>query len=238
MKSSRKGVLIEEDERVTKDVKSMNNLLSLQFSIILYSRILQRYFANYREPQNLKYPYFGTDAGLREKIYRQSTNVDTYISKLRDAKQANLSRVADCLTKMDFKNNGENLAVDILKCIELNGDYDEDEFSLSSEKDDRSTLQLEHIYPQTKGKSNKFYKCSDDYLRYLGNLSLLEKYINSDISNKDYNEKGKGYAKSKLGMVRQIGCSTMPWNKEENGFWTDDKIKLRGQWLAEEFIKF
>lgn len=241
LKSDKESVLSKEDEKNTKDAKSLNSLLSLQFSIILYSRILQRYFVNHYETLNLKRTYFDTDAGLREvieKIYKPAINLDTYINELKCVKQANSNKVADCLTNLDFKDHGENLAVDILKCIELNGDYDDDKFSLSLEKDDKFALQLEHIYPQIKRKSNKFYKCSGDHLRCLGNLSLLEKCINSNISNKDYNEKSKGYANSRLGMAKQISCSSMPWNKKENEFWTDEKITLRGQWLAKEFMKF
>lgn len=67
--------------------------------------------------------------------------------------------------------------------------------------------QLEHIYPRTK--NNKFYECSDSYLGYLSNLALLEKSINSNISNNDYDSKVNEYSKSKVAIVRQIYSSNM-----------------------------
>ena len=77
------------------------------------------------------------------------------------------------------------------------------------------------------------------YCWYKYNYELIEGMgVIPAINCVHYNEKSKGYANSRLGMAKQISCSSMPWNKKENEFWTDEKITLRGQWLAKEFMKF
>ncbi|WP_278749590.1 HNH endonuclease family protein [Lactobacillus taiwanensis] len=223
-------LVIAEDEKNIS--KITNEILKLQFCIILYSKILQRYFASHFETDNLKRTHFATESGLEEVL----KNID--IDKLKNIKKKYSSQILTCLVRMDFKNRGENLAKDILKYIELNPNYDINGTSVLSNINNASNLELEHIYPRTKNKNNKFYECSDSYLGYLGNLSLLEKSINSNVSNKDYDSKVKEYCKSKVAMVRQIYSSNMEWNEHDRNIWTDLKIRIRGEYLAKKFIKF
>ncbi|WP_017306031.1 DUF262 domain-containing protein [Spirulina subsalsa] len=57
------------------------------------------------------------------------------------------------------------------------------------------SITIEHILPQ----SQKDVICNN-----LGNLTLLEKTINSSISNKSYDEKRKGYKQSKILITRSL----------------------------------
>jgi uncharacterized protein with ParB-like and HNH nuclease domain len=57
------------------------------------------------------------------------------------------------------------------------------------------SITIEHILPQSK---------QDSYSSKLGNLTLLEKTINSSISDKDYQDKLVGYQQSKILITRSL----------------------------------
>ncbi|WP_041279007.1 DUF262 domain-containing protein [Desulfotalea psychrophila] len=68
---------------------------------------------------------------------------------------------------------------------------------------------IEHILSQTpKFKPRSFgFKNGEDFDEYknmIGNLSLLEKKINSSIKNSDLSDKVNGYSKSKFKMTQQL----------------------------------
>jgi hypothetical protein len=66
----------------------------------------------------------------------------------------------------------------------------------------------------------------------LGNLTLLEKKINSSIQNYDLVEKLKGYSTSKFEMTSQFATflSTTKTFKKDN-------LQTRGQQLVDDFSK-
>ena len=72
-------LVIAEDEKNIS--KITNEILKLQFCIILYSKILQRYFASHFETDNLKRTHFATESGLEEVL----KNID--IDKLKNIKK-------------------------------------------------------------------------------------------------------------------------------------------------------
>jgi len=70
-----------------------------------------------------------------------------------------------------------------------------------------SSMEIEHIMPQTCKEVEAFGMALEDYEIYinrLGNLTLLENSINSSIHNKNYSEKCEEYKKSKFYLTISI----------------------------------
>jgi hypothetical protein len=96
---------------------------------------------------------------------------------------------------------------------------------------------IEHILSQTpKFKPRAFgFKNEEDFEEHknlIGNLTLLEKKINSSIKNDDLVEKLTGYSKSKFRMTSIFATSlatTKSFKKED--------VKIRSQKLVEDFAK-
>ena len=94
---------------------------------------------------------------------------------------------------------------------------------------------IEHILSQTpkfKPRSFGFKNVEDfdEYKNLIGNLSLLEKKINSSIKNSDLSDKVKGYSKSKFKMTQQLATllSQTKSFKKKN-------LKERSELLVKDF---
>ncbi len=108
-------------------------------------------------------------------------------------------------------------------------------------------VEVEHILPQTcsQGIKDSFDKPAEieKYIRRLGNLALLEKTINTSVSNKPFDEKKKAYPKSKYLLTRsiaervQVGHNTAidraVKDLENFDIWTSESIERRQQLLTE-----
>jgi uncharacterized protein with ParB-like and HNH nuclease domain len=66
-----------------------------------------------------------------------------------------------------------------------------------------SKVHVEHIYPQTPGQGQRWAN-HDRMVNRLGNLSLLDKRINSGIRNGVFAAKKPHYAKSEIAMTREL----------------------------------
>ncbi len=96
---------------------------------------------------------------------------------------------------------------------------------------------IEHILSQTPNFKPRAYGFKndeefEDHKNLIGNLTLLEKRINSSIKNYDLVEKLDGYSKSKFKMT-SIFAAALSTNK------TFKKVDLqkRGQEMVEDFAK-
>lgn len=94
---------------------------------------------------------------------------------------------------------------------------------------------IEHILSQTpKFKPRSYgFKSNEDFKEYknlLGNLTILEKKINSSIKNDDLTEKVKGYSNSKFKMTQKL-ATTLSQSKT---FKKKDLLD-RGKSLVSEF---
>lgn len=69
-------------------------------------------------------------------------------------------------------------------------------------------LEVEHILPQTPGLSIQLSfdkpKEIENYIKRTGNLTLVEKSINSSVGNKPFEDKKKAYTQSKVLLTRTI----------------------------------
>ena len=82
---------------------------------------------------------------------------------------------------------------------------------------------IEHILSQTPKFDPASYNFRDEdefneYKGIIGNLTILEKGINSSIQNKDLVEKVKGYDKSMFSITKKLSTkisSTKVFNKED-----------------------
>ncbi len=98
-----------------------------------------------------------------------------------------------------MQTSGSNLAKFRLRYLlaKITQYVEEKAFSNSESLDfylDKS-MTIEHILPQSK---------QDTYSGKLGNLTLLEKTINSSISDKDYQDKLLGYRQSRIFITRSL----------------------------------
>lgn len=96
---------------------------------------------------------------------------------------------------------------------------------------------IEHILSQTPKFRPKAYGFKDDedfeeYNNLLGNLTLLEKRINSAIKNDDLVEKWNGYSASKFPMTTELATALSTTGK----FGKKDLIE-RGEALVEDFAQ-
>jgi uncharacterized protein with ParB-like and HNH nuclease domain len=108
-------------------------------------------------------------------------------------------------------------------------------------------VEVEHILPQVCSPEikNSFDKPAEieKYIKRLGNLTLLEKTINTSVSNKPFHEKKKAYPKSRHLLTRsiaeqvQVGHDTAidraVKDLETFDIWTSESIESRQQRLTE-----
>ncbi|MDG2521210.1 DUF262 domain-containing HNH endonuclease family protein [Caulobacter segnis] len=80
-----------------------------------------------------------------------------------------------------------------------------------------SKVHVEHIYPQTPGAGQRWAN-HERLVNRLGNLSLLDKRINSGIRNGVFAAKKPYYAKSEIAMTREL----VSYDE-----WTEDRIAVR-----------
>lgn len=100
---------------------------------------------------------------------------------------------------------------------------------------------IEHILSQTPKFDPESYNFRDEdefneYKGIIGNLTILEKGINSSIQNKDLVEKVKGYDKSMFSITKKLSTkisSTKVFNKEDLDDRTQKLIAdFTGRWWA------
>ncbi|ALI53220.1 hypothetical protein [Lactobacillus helveticus] len=138
-------------EKFAEDPETLNNILRMKLSFILRFKIKQRYIS--RDRNNSNYRKYSNDCWLINELKRlndESASPSEYINKLKNIENNNLGdqEIINYMTAIDYKND---LAKDILDCIELNTEYAEGKSTLLTE----SNIQLEHIYPQRYNKNNK-----------------------------------------------------------------------------------
>ena len=142
-------------------------------------------------------------------------------------------RFKDYLSDYDYyKQTGLLRLLFLDYCERLNGkQYSLDELQRIMDNDPT----IEHILSQTpkfKPRSFGFKNVEDfdEYKNLIGNLSLLEKKINSSIKNSDLSDKVKGYSKSKFKMTQQLATllsQTKTFKKKE--------LRERSELLVENF---
>jgi len=144
-------------------------------------------------------------------------------------------RFKDYLSDYDyFKQTGLLRLLLLDFCERLN----KKEYSLSElKKIMAKDPTIEHILSQTpKFKPRSFgfknHEEFEEYKNLIGNLSILEKKINSSIKNADLSDKITGYSKSKFKMTQQLATllsQTKSFKKKD--------LKERGKLLVEDFAK-
>lgn len=110
----------------------------------------------------------------------------------------------------------------------------------------KKEVSVEHIAPQ-KPKLNLWYEriaqietdsnesSYEDYLYMWGNITILEKKLNSSVSNSTWetklsgNEKYRGYSASGIAVTKDL-LTVQEWNREQ--------ILNRTKWVAENAVKY
>lgn len=96
---------------------------------------------------------------------------------------------------------------------------------------------IEHILSQTPKFRPRAYGFKSDeefeeYCNLLGNLTLLEKRLNSSIKNDDLPEKWTGYSASKFRMTQEL-ATTLATSRQ----FSKVDLVARGQALVEDFVQ-
>lgn len=108
-------------------------------------------------------------------------------------------------------------------------------------------VDVEHILPQTPSLAliNSFDKPQEinSYIKYLGNLTLLEKSINASISNKLFEDKKEAYKQTKFLLTKSmaekvtVGVNTAVDRAVQNleifDSWTSESIERRQKMLTQ-----
>jgi hypothetical protein len=97
---------------------------------------------------------------------------------------------------------------------------------------------IEHILSQTPNFRPRAFGFKNDedfqeHLNLIGNLTLLEKRLNSSMKNDDLTQKAIGYSKSKFKMTSEIGSQL----SSSNSIFKKDDLKKRNQELVEGFSR-
>lgn len=152
-----------------------------------------------------------------------------------NAKEISNDRFKDYLENYDYyKQTGLLRTLFIDYCERLRGKT----YSISELKNIMdSDPTIEHILSQTPKFSPRSYgfKNEDDFLEcqnLIGNLTILERKINSSIKNGEFSEKIDGYSKSKFKMTQVFATSLA-----SNGSFKKVEMKSRGSQLVEDFAK-
>lgn len=85
-----------------------------------------------------------------------------------------------------------------------------------------SKVHVEHIYPQNPEEDQR-WTTHNQYINRIGNLSLLDKRINSGIRNSVFSAKRPHYAKSEIIITKELA---------EEDDWTPDRVAVRQEKFA------
>ncbi len=139
-------------------------------------------------------------------------------------------RFRDFLGNYDYYGSTDLLRILFIDYCENLSDK---KFSLDELKNimDREPT-IEHILSQTPNFKPKAFgfKNDDDFEEHnnlIGNLTILEKSINSSIKNNDFTDKVKGYSRSKFKMT-----SVLATHLSQSNSFTKNDLKDRGQSLV------
>ncbi len=144
------------------------------------------------------------------KVYSKS-DLETFISEdIQPAKQKLAKRFEDSFRYMNESNVQKKILQYIL--AKMTQYIDEKAYgSIGAHTDLKnyinSKVEIEHILPQKNDKIKTFFDKPDEidnYTKRLGNLTLIEKSINTSIKNKIFKEKQFAYVKSKFLLTKSI----------------------------------
>lgn len=143
-------------------------------------------------------------------------------------------RFRDYLSNYDYSKNTSLLRTLFIDYCERlrNQIYSIDELKTIIQKEPS----IEHILSQTPNFKPKAFGFKDNedfesYKNMIGNLTILEKIINSSIKNSDLVEKLKGYGKSKFKVTNALSTHLAI----SNGIFKKEDLENRSQELVDNF---
>lgn len=175
-------------------------------------------------------------AGFAFKLNNQALDIEEIEKHLTwfNSHEISNDRFKDYLSQYDyFKNTGLLRTLFIDHCENLRKkNYTIQELKKIMAEDPS----IEHILSQTpKFKPRSFgFKNDEEFENYknlIGNLTLLEKKINSSIKNLDLVEKHAGYSKSKFKMTTSLGTMLAT----NGGNFKKNEMVARSEELVNEF---
>ena len=147
-----------------------------------------------------------------------SAKIQSLLSKLKkDLQEQCPSKelFKDCFMLLSYKNSEKNRMLMKYILSEINDHYKK----TKEQKTDFDYVNIEHLIPQKPDKAWKLTaKEIKGYVNKLGNLTLLDKTINSKAQNKTIKDKIKELRQSELPItkeiVRELEREKQKWNEE------------------------
>ncbi|MFA4933837.1 MAG: DUF262 domain-containing HNH endonuclease family protein [Candidatus Omnitrophota bacterium] len=167
-----------------------------------------------------------SDKKIAGEIQSIFSNLENELRKMRPSSEI----FKDFFEELEYKNSEKNRVLVKYILHKINKFYQK-----TKEQDiDFDEVNIEHILPQKpiKGSSLK-RKDIKHYVNKLGNLTLVDKRINSRVGNKLVKDKASGYKESSLAINQELikelkGCS-------DN--WDEKVINKRQKYFAELIYK-
>lgn len=101
--------------------------------------------------------------------------------------------------KLAFSISEHSVARYLLTCLDLKMGATQEVTVAGADR-----VHVEHIYPQTPVAANRWTQ-HDQYVRFIGNLTLLDKRLNESIKNADFATKRQSaYADSRLAITKAL----------------------------------
>ena len=162
------------------------------------------------------------DRDLKKKLLRSTSKTDPYSDYGQLYKSRTAKQLLAILQGIERGRTGEH-------CVNLLRESAKDQ------------LTIEHIYPQTPEKWkgdlrdwNLTRVYLDKRLHTLGNLAVVPKSINSQMSNESFSEKKNILKKNKFSKL----AVNSEWQSSSIREWTPEKIDSRAESLLEDFLKY
>lgn len=255
------------DNQYLKNIKKMQGRYSQHFILLLAGRHLQKHLFTElcNQIENLLFTYNITRASRRKDI-NMIRDFSQWSEKLREVKTPEeFKNFIDISLKKQqlFLSNEFTIAFRELTeskiakyrmrylLAKISQFVDEQAYSHSSQLDEGyldKSITLEHILPKSASHTlrSKFDKPIEynSYVEKLGNLVLLEKTINSSVSDSIYEGKKNGYQqsrflltrslveKSNVGTNTQLNRTVKNFNLEPFDVWDSQAIDKRQEILV------
>ncbi|HRY52758.1 MAG TPA: DUF262 domain-containing HNH endonuclease family protein [Candidatus Portnoybacteria bacterium] len=215
----------------------LRNVSKVNFSIAYYFQIIENFTFNYSAVCKLQ-------ANRIEKLYSKTAiEIEKQISNSnKKLAQKNTQRALDLLVRelkdllppyslfeekfkeISYKNSGVSRIFIKYLLSKINKEKSGGEIKL-----DFDIVNIEHVLPHKPSDKWKIKKSEiRDYVDLLGNLTLVDKKINSEAGNRSPREKSKILKKSKIEITKEIAKLL----KDQDYRWNQEDILKRQKQLS------
>jgi hypothetical protein len=153
-----------------------------------------------------------TNMYVTAKLLADGANYEASLASLRSISPDD-GQFDNGFQKLAFNSSEHSVARYLLTCLDSKMGATQEVTVAGADR-----VHVEHIYPQTPVAANRWTQ-HDQYVRLIGNLTLLDKRLNETIKNADFpTKKEHAYAESRLELTKAL----LPLTE-----WTPDAVTTR-----------